>query len=104
MPGLSSLALSTWYSERMLASTDRERVSQCGELWTKEALVDASFKVWLDAENGGLSVEPNFAHVVQACADIATLTAEDMRGFAVSETIIEAVTAAHAAGNWAPRE
>lgn len=104
VPGLSSTALSAWYSARMLASTDREHLTDCAEVWSTDALESTGFKVWLDAENGGVSVGPEFAHVAQACADTATLNAEDMRRFGVSPAIIDAVTAAHASGSWAPKD
>ncbi len=103
VPILSSPALSAWYSARMLALDDAEHTSECRDVWTTDALAGTGFKVWLDAENGGLSASPEFAHVIQACADSATMTAEEMRGFGVSQAIIDAVTAAHAAGNWAPK-
>ncbi len=104
VPGLSSTALSAWYSAEALASTDREQVEQCADLWTPEALDSVGFKVWLDAEAGGLSVGPEFAHVSQACADTATMNAEEMRRFGISPAIIVAVASAHAAGSWAPKE
>lgn len=104
MPSLASTALSAWYSAKVLASTDREHVTDCAELWSTDALEDKSFKVWLDAENGGLSVSPDFAHVAQACADTLTLNAEDMRRFGVSPAVVDSVTAAHAAGSWAPKD
>jgi len=104
MPSLASTALSAWYSARVLASTDREHLTDCAELWSTEALEDKSFKLWLDAENGGLSVGPDFAHATQACADTLTLNAEDMHRFGVSPAIVGAVSAAHAAGAWAPKD
>lgn len=104
VPGLSSTALSAWYSAKMLASTDREHAADCAEVWSTDALEGTGFKVWLDAENGGLSVGPEFAHVAQACADTATLTAEEMRRFGVTPAIVDAVTAAHSAGSWAPKD
>lgn len=104
MPGVSSPVLSNWYSARALATADAEWLEQCRDVLTPEALSGTTFKLWLDAENGGLSVSPEFAHVVMACADSQTMTAEDMRGFGVWPAIVEAVTAAHAAGNWVPKE
>lgn len=104
VPGLASPALSAWYSARMLASTDREHAADCAGMWSTEALESTGFKVWLDAENGGLSVSPEFAHVAQGCADTATMTADDMRRFGVSPAVVDAVTAAHAAGFWAPKD
>ena len=104
VPSLSSNVLSAWYSRKMLASTDAERLSDCGDVWTTESLADTSFKLWLDAEDGGLSVGPEFAHVVQGCADTTTMNAEEMRTNGVSAAIIQAVATAHTAGNWAPKE
>jgi len=104
VPGLYSPALSAWYGARALASTDREHVEDCAPVWSTEALESTTFKVWLDAENGGLSVGPEFAHVANACADTATMTVEEMRRFGVTPAIIDAVAAAHAAGSWAPKD
>lgn len=104
VPDLSSTALTAWYSARALASTDREHVQECAEVWAPEALEGTGFKVWLDAQNGGLSVSPQFVHVVQGCADTVTLNPDEMRRFGVSPAIIDAVESAHAAGSWAPKE
>lgn len=104
VPPVASTVLTSWYSRKMLASTDTERLGDCGDVWTTESMGDTSFKIWLNAEDGGLSVGPEFAHVIQACADSATLTPAEMREFGVSQAMIDAVTAAHAAGNWAPKE
>lgn len=104
VPDLSSTALTAWYSAKALASTDREHVQECAGVWAPEALEGTGFKVWLDAQSGGLSVSPQFVHVVQACADTATLNGEEMRRFGVAPAIIDAVTAAHEAGAWAPKD
>lgn len=104
VPPVSSTVLTTWYSRKMLASTDTERLGDCGDVWTVESIADSSFRIWLNAQDGGLSVAPDFAHVIQACADSATLTPAEMREFGVSQAMIDAVTAAHTAGNWAPKE
>lgn len=104
VPPVSSTVLTNWYSRKMLASTDTERLGDCGDVWTVESMGDTSFKIWLSAEDGGLTVGPEFAHVIQACADNATLTPAEMREFGVSQAMIDAVTAARTAGNWAPKE
>ena len=96
--------VSGWYSAEALASTDQEHAEQCADRWTPEALEGVGFRIWLDAQNGGLSINPQFAHVSQGCADTATLNAEEMRRFGVSPTIIDAVATAHAAGSWAPKD
>jgi len=104
VPGLSSTALSHWYGAEALTSPDREHVEQCADAWTPEQLEFGGFQVWLDAQNGGLSVQPRFPQVSMACADTATLNADEMRRFGISPAIIGAVAAAHAAGSWAPKE
>lgn len=104
VPGLTSTVLSGWYSAKAPASADAEFAQQCADVWTPAALEGVSFKIWLDARAGGLSVGPEFAHVSQACADTATLDADEMRRFGVARAIIDAVAAAHAAGAWAPKD
>jgi hypothetical protein len=104
VPDLSSTALTAWYSSGALASTDREHLQECADVWAPEALEGTDFKVWLDAQNGGLSISPQFVHVMQACADTVTMNAAEMRRFGVPPAIIDAVTAAHAAGSWAPKD
>ncbi|WP_292107968.1 hypothetical protein [Brevundimonas sp.] len=104
VPGLSSSVLSGWYSAEAPASADAEFAEQCADVWTPEALEGVGFKFWLDARTGGLAVAPEFPHVIQACADPATLNADEMRRFGVSPAIIDAVATAHAAGAWAPKD
>ncbi|MBU1346603.1 MAG: hypothetical protein KKA16_06585 [Alphaproteobacteria bacterium] len=103
-PPFSSSVLTTWYSRKMLASTDTERLADCGDVWTEESMAETSFKLWLDAQESGVTVMPEFAHVVQGCADSVTMTVEEMQANGVSPAIIQAVTAAHGAGNWAPKD
>lgn len=101
---VQSPALGAWYSAKMLALPDAEWVAQCRDVFDPAALSEQTFNIWADAENGGVTVQPDFAHVVQACADSATLTAEDLSRFNADPKLVEAVTAAHEAGNWAPKE
>jgi hypothetical protein len=108
VPRLSSPAISTFYSRRMLTDPvegpDAEWLEQCRDVFAPDALTDTTFKLWLDAENGGVSLSPDFPHVIQGCASTVTMTAAEMREFGVSAAMIQAVTAAHATGNWAPKE
>jgi hypothetical protein len=98
-----SAALAEWYGGKMLASTDAEWLEQCRDLFSTEMLADRYFKVWLDAQSGGVAVLADFPHVALACAETAVMTGEEMRGFGVTPAIIEAVLAAKAAGNFAPK-
>ena len=101
---MRSAALGVWYSRKMLASPEAEWVEQCRDVFDPAALAEQTFNIWADAQNGGVTVAPDFAHVVQACADSATLTAEDLRQFNTDPKLVEAITTAKAAGNWAPKE
>lgn len=105
---LSSQAISAFYSRRMLTDPvegpDAEWLEQCREVFAPDALTTTTFKLWLDAENGGVSLSPDFPHVIQGCASTVTMTAAEMQQFGVSAAMIQAVTAAHAAGNWSPKE
>lgn len=100
IPNVSSAALNAVYSRKMLASTDKEWLDECREVFTPEALDGQSFKIWADAEDGGVNVSPELPHVVQACADSATLTVADLEGFHADPRLIQAITAAKAARNW----
>lgn len=102
-PNMSSARLAAWYSRKVLAAADKGMAGECADVWSTEALDGTRFKIWLDAENGGVTVAPDFPHVIQACAEPATLTAADLQGFGAPAPLIEAVTAAHAAGAWAPK-
>lgn len=100
VPNVRSTALSAFYSRKMLANTDKEWLDQCRDVFTPEAMDGQSFKIWADGEGGGVTVSPDLAHVVQACADSATLTAADLQGFNADPRLIQALTAAKAAHNW----
>lgn len=104
VPLVSSAALGAWYSREMLAYPDAEWVDQCRDVFDPEDLADQTFNIWADAETGGVSVQPDFAHVVQACAERATLDADDLRGLDADPALIDALSAAHDAGAWSPRE
>ena len=99
-----SPALGALYSAKMLALPDAEWLSECRPVFDPAALAEQTFNIWADAEHGGVTVQPDFAHVVQACAESATLTAEDLARFNADPKLVEAIAAAHMAGNWAPKE
>jgi hypothetical protein len=101
---LRSAALAVWYGARMMANPDAEWVEQCRSVFEIERLAETGFRIWADAENGGVSVSPDFPHVTQACADSATMTAADLGRFNADPALLEAIAVARAAGNWAPKE
>lgn len=99
-----SATLAGWYGPKMLAGSDPEWVEQCASTFAPDMLADQGFKIWADAENGGVSVAPDFPHVSQACAETATMTTEDLTAFRADPKLIEAIDAAHAAQNWVSAE
>lgn len=99
---LHSATLADWYSRKMLASTDKEWLADCREVFTPETLNSGGFKVWADAGNAGVSVSPELPHVVQACGEQASLTADDMRAAGVAPAMIEALAKAGEDRNWLP--
>lgn len=101
---VSSPALGAWYSLKMLASTETEWIEQCRDVFDPSALAEQSFNIWADAENGGVTVQPDFPHVVQACAESATLTPGELTNFRAAPALVQAISAAHAARNWAPKD
>lgn len=99
--------LETLYERKMIAeATDAEWREQCRDVWTPKAgdELGQGFRVWADAEHGGVAIDADYAHAVQACGGTVYLTAEEMRAAGAPAGLIDALTAAKAAGNWAPRE
>lgn len=103
VPSLQSAVLAQWYSAKMMASDDAEWLGECRDILTPEALAETYFKVWLDAQNGGVSVSPEFAHVAQACAETGVATETDLKAWGVSDAMLQAVKTAHAAENFGPK-
>ncbi|WP_349683947.1 hypothetical protein [Brevundimonas aurifodinae] len=104
VPLVRSAALGAWFSRRMLANPDAEWVEQCRSFFDAEAMAEQGFNIWADAENGGVSVQPELPHVAQACAERATLTPVELQSFSADAGLIAAIEAAKTAGNWAPKE
>ena len=99
--------LETLYERKMLAeTTDAERREACQDVW--KLLADdelgQGFRVWADAEHGGVAIDADYAHVVQACGGTVYLTAGEMREAGAPAALIDALAAGKTAGNWAPRE
>ncbi len=51
--------------------------------------------VWLDAKDGGLAVQFDLPHVVQACADEIVIPAAVLRAEGADASFVEAIEAAH---------
>lgn len=99
--------LETLYERKMLAeATDAEWREQCRDVWTPKAgdELGQGFRVWADAEHGGVAIDADYAHVVQACGGTVYLTADEMREAGAPAALIDALAAGRTAGNWAPRE
>lgn len=102
-PGLQSAPLAEWYGRKMMASTDTEWLGECRDLFTDGTLVERYYKLWLDAQTGGIAVMVDFPHVAQYCAETATMNEAEMRQFGVAPAMIDAVLAATAAENFGPK-
>jgi hypothetical protein len=98
VPNVSSATLAAWYSRKMLAGADREMLQECADVWSTQALNGTSFKIWLDAESSGVVVEPDFPHVIQACAEPATLTVAELQGYGAPQRLLDAVVVATGGG------
>lgn len=99
--------LETLYERKMLAeTTDAERREACQDVWKPLAddELGQGFRVWADAEHGGVAIDADYAHVVQACGGTVYLTADEMREAGAPAALIDALAAGKTAGNWAPRE
>lgn len=99
--------LETLYERKMLAeATDGEWREQCQDVWKPKAgdELGQGFRVWADAEHGGVAIDADYVHAVQACGGTVYLTADEMRAAGAPAVLIDALTAANAAGNWAPKE
>lgn len=99
--------LETLYERKMLAeTTDAERREACQDVWKPLAddELGQGFRVWADAEHGGVAIDADYAHVVQACGGTVYLTADEMREAGAPAALIDALAAGRTAGNWAPRE
>lgn len=51
---------------------------------------------WLDAKVGGVAVQFDLPHVVQACADDVVIPTKTLREEGVQTVLIDAIEAAHA--------
>jgi len=86
--------------------TDAEWREKCRDVWQSKAgdELGQGFRVWADAEHGGVAIDADYAHVVQACGGTVYLSADEMRAAGAPAALIDALAAAKTAGNWAPRE
>ncbi len=66
----------------------------------KDAAADSppAMMVWLDAKAGGLAIQFDVAHVIQACADPVVISFATLRQLGASARLVDAIDAAHAAG------
>lgn len=99
--------LEVLYERKMLAeATDAEWREQCQDVWKPLAddELGQGFRIWADAEHGGVAIDADYAHVVQACGGAVYLTTDEMREAGAPAALIDALAAGKAAGNWAPKE
>lgn len=103
-----SAQLEALYERKMIADEppgDAESRG-CLEVWAPQPAGETGqgFKVWADAEHGTVAFAADYVHAVQACGGAVYLTTDEMRAAGASQALIDALAAAQAAGNWAPKE
>jgi len=104
---IRSPRLEALYERKMIADAeDAEWRDQCKDVWKPQpdAELGQGFRMWADAEHGGVAIDADYAHVVQACGGTVYLTADEMRAAGAPAALIDALAAAQTAGNWAPKE
>lgn len=105
LPALyQSSVLAAWYSAQMLARPDVDWVEQCRTVFDPGGLAERYFNIWAGAEGGGVVVVPDLPHAVMACGESAVMSQSEMQRFGTAPALIEAIAAARAAGNWAPKD
>ena len=104
---IRSPQLEALYERKMIAEAeDADWRDQCRDVWKPQpdAELGQGFRLWADAEHGGVAIAADYVHAVQACGGAVYLTGEEMRAAGAPAALIEALAAAKAAGNWAPKE
>lgn len=100
--------LEALYERKMIADADdAEWRDECREVWKPKPDDEAGgqgFNVWADAEHGGVAIDADYVHAVQACGGTVYLSPEEMRAAGAPAALIDALAAAKTAGNWAPKE
>lgn len=98
-------------SPQLEALYERKRIAEagdveCRDVWKPkpEDEFGQGFFLWADAAHGGIAVDADYVHAVQACGGTVYLTADDLRAAGAPAGVIEALAAAHTAGNWAPTD
>lgn len=98
-------------SPQLEALYERRRIAEggdedCRDVWKPkpEDELGQGFFLWADAAHGGVAVDADYVHAVQACGGTVYLMADDLRAAGAPASLIEALAAAHTAGNWAPRD
>ncbi len=94
-PRLYSLYLSGYDRASRLPGNDipAEEVATCKEAVRETA--NPPMMVWLDARSGGLAVQFDLPHAVQACAEPVVIPVEVLRADGVNAGLLDAIAAAH---------
>ena len=101
MVTLASKALQALYLKGYRRQADPKREGDDAEC--RQAVTEAgssappAMMAWLDAKAGGLAVQFDLAHVVQACADTVVIPTATLRRDGAKPVLTEALDAAHAA-------
>ena len=101
MVTLASKRLHALYLERYRPADAKS--DDADEKACREAVTEAfdgkppAMTVWLDAKEGGLALNFDLAHAVQACADTVVIPAAVLRKEGAQAVLVDAIEAAHAA-------
>ncbi len=96
-PVLHALYLAAYRPRSGAAKKDTED-DECREAVASADSGPPAMMAWLDAKENGLAVQFDLAHVVQACADTVVIPAEALRALYAQPVLLDAITAAHSAG------
>ncbi|SFM26922.1 hypothetical protein [Methylobacterium pseudosasicola] len=101
MVTLSSKRLHALYLQAYRPKTGKPKADaddkECREAVTETYSGEPpAMTVWPDAEAGGLAVQFDLAHVVQACADTVVIPTATLRREGVQAVLTDAIDAAHA--------
>lgn len=97
---LRSPSLKAWYARQAIAQRRMpEGEDDCAEVLKGSEPLD----VWPDAQTGGLALQVSgLAHAAAACTETVVMPLAELRRRGVDPALVDAIEAAHRAGQWRP--
>lgn len=97
---LRSASLKAWYAREAIA----QRRMPGGEDECADVLMESEpLDMWPDARTGGLALQVSgLAHAVSACTETVLMPLPELRRRGVDPALLDAIEAAHLAGQWRP--